>query len=450
MELRKEARDLLFCMLRKGDWITGEELSRMLGWNKKKVQQNIKWLMEDIGQEGNIETQKNKGYRVCRISECLRNEILKDAFYNEVYFNLDERRIILIMDLLFRRQYIPMDQLAEDYYLSKSVVFEEIRQMRRWFGRNDDIQLEVSPQRGIYIHGEEKDKRYACTAWGPLHVLQMTKIDPDAVQHYQESMEQAAEPLQQLLIDTGRFISGEEYSFLLRYIAMSRLRSSLGYYLPEMGEKPFEYTANLPDLFKQARPTVICDRIFARELSAAFQVPEACIRPIVPGLTYHFDDFTLNTFSGNHTDLGTVSNFDGGKMFADPENPMIGPLNSYGCLYNTNYAFTLKNGFFIGFAAGVDLTDLQAAWKNRRPGLLLRQRIATASAESYAEECASLGAQLVLPMHQDASCAENSDMNLFAQKVNGRFVQKNCTARMFNPQRLKWYSLESRICLDEN
>lgn len=212
----------------------------------------------------------------------------------------------------------------------------------------------------------------------------------------------------------------------------------------------FDHTANLPDLFKQARPTVICDRIFARELSAAFQVPEACICPIVPGLTYHFDDFTLNTFSGNHTDLGTVSNFDGGKMFADPENPMIGPLNSYGCLYNTNYAFTLKNGFFIGFAAGVDLTDLQAAWKNRRPGLLLRQRIATASAESYAEECASLGAQLVLPMHQDASCAENSDMNLFAQKVNGRFVQKNCTARMFNPQRLKWYSLESRICLDEN
>ena len=212
----------------------------------------------------------------------------------------------------------------------------------------------------------------------------------------------------------------------------------------------FDHTANLPDLFKQARPTVICDRIFARELSAAFQVPEACIHPIVPGLTYHFDDFTLNTFSGNHTDLGTVSNFDGGKMFADPENPMIGPLNSYGCLYNTNYAFTLKNGFFIGFAAGVDLTDLQAAWKNRRPGLLLRQRIATASAELYAEECASLGAQLVLPMHQDASCAENSDMNLFAQKVNGRFVQKNCTARMFNPQRLKWYSLESRICLDEN
>ena len=119
MELRKEARDLLFCMLRKGDWITGEELSRMLDWNKKKVQQNIKWLMEDIGQEGNIETQKNKGYRVCRISECLRNEILKDAFYNEVYFNLDERRIILIMDLLFRRQYIPMDQLA--LCLKKSV-----------------------------------------------------------------------------------------------------------------------------------------------------------------------------------------------------------------------------------------------------------------------------------------------------------------------------------------
>ncbi len=243
MKLRKEARDLLFCMLRKGDWITSEELSRMLEWNKKKVQQNMKWLIEDVGKEGCIETQKNKGYRVCRISERFRSEILKDTFYNEVYFNLDERRIILSMDLLFRRQYISMDQLAEDYYLSKSVVFEEIRQMRRWFGRNNDIQLEVSKQRGIYIHGEEKDKRYACTAWGPLHVLQMTKIDPDAVQCYQKSMEQAAEPLQQLLIDTGRFISGEEYSFILRYIAMSRLRSSLGYDLPEMSGKPTAYPA---------------------------------------------------------------------------------------------------------------------------------------------------------------------------------------------------------------
>ena len=243
MKLRKEARDLLFCMLRKGDWITSEELSRMLEWNKKKVQQNMKWLIEDVGKEGCIETQKNKGYRVCRISERFRSEILKDTFYNEVYFNLDERRIILSMDLLFRRQYISMDQLAEDYYLSKSVVFEEIRQMRRWFGRNNDIQLEVSKQRGIYIHGEEKDKRYACTAWGPLHVLQMIKIDPDAVQCYQKSMEQAAEPLQQLLIDTGRFISGEEYSFILRYIAMSRLRSSLGYDLPEMSGKPTAYPA---------------------------------------------------------------------------------------------------------------------------------------------------------------------------------------------------------------
>ena len=141
MKLRKEARDLLFCMLRKGDWITSEELSRMLEWNKKKVQQNMKWLIKDVGKEGCIETQKNKGYRVCRISKRFRSEILKDTFYNEVYFNLDERRIILSMDLLFRRQYISMDQLAEDYYLSKSVVFEEIRQMRRWFGRNNDIQL---------------------------------------------------------------------------------------------------------------------------------------------------------------------------------------------------------------------------------------------------------------------------------------------------------------------
>lgn len=211
----------------------------------------------------------------------------------------------------------------------------------------------------------------------------------------------------------------------------------------------FDHTANLPDVFQNNRPTVICDRIFARELSAAFHIPEACIHPIVPGLSYHFEDFMLNTFSGNHTDLGTVSNFDGGELFADPRNPAIGPLNSYGCLYNTNYAFTLKNGFSIGFAAGVDLTDLREAWRTCKPGLLLRQRIATTTAEKYAEECRSLGAQLVLPMHQDASSSENCDMNLFTQRVNEKFALENHTARMFNPKRLQWYSLESRICLSE-
>ena len=36
----------------------------------------------------------------------------------------------------------------------------------------------------------------------------------------------------------------------------------------------FDHTSDLPAVFKENSPIVICDRIFARELSAAYQVPE--------------------------------------------------------------------------------------------------------------------------------------------------------------------------------
>lgn len=36
----------------------------------------------------------------------------------------------------------------------------------------------------------------------------------------------------------------------------------------------FDHTSDLPAVFKENSPVVICDRIIARELSAAYQVPE--------------------------------------------------------------------------------------------------------------------------------------------------------------------------------
>ena len=208
----------------------------------------------------------------------------------------------------------------------------------------------------------------------------------------------------------------------------------------------FDHTANLPDVFKENSPLVICDQIFARELSSAFQIPEYNIFPIVPGMSYRFPSFQLDTIHGTHNDIGGACDLNGAK-FADAANPMIGPLNSYGCLFNTSFLFTLSNNFRIGFAAGVDVDGMAEAWRENGPDLLLRQRLVYAKPEEYAEDCKKLGGRLIVPMHHDACFDWNSDMNAYAETVNRIFAQSGRCMQMFNPQRMKWYTIRTEICV---
>lgn len=209
----------------------------------------------------------------------------------------------------------------------------------------------------------------------------------------------------------------------------------------------FDHTDNLADVFQKSSPIVICDGIFARELSAAFQIPEYRIFPIVTGMTYQFPSFRLDTIHGTHNDIGTVCDLTGGR-FADPASPMVGPLNSYGCLFNTSFLFTLTNHFRIGFAAGVDVDGMTRAWKDSGPDLLLRQRLVYARPEEFAKDCMDLGGQMVVPMHHDACFDWNSDMNAYTQEVNNLLKQSGTSMRMFNPQRMKWHTVQMGISID--
>lgn len=206
----------------------------------------------------------------------------------------------------------------------------------------------------------------------------------------------------------------------------------------------FDHTANLPNLFQSNSPIVICDRIFARELSCAYQILEYNICPILPGQTYRFPSFWLDTVQGRHNNIGSICDLEG-KQFQDPTYPKAGLLNSYGCLFNTSFLFTLPNHFRIGFAAGVDVAAMAEAWRDVGPNLLLRQRLVYAAPEEYAQDCMSLGGQMVVPMHHDASFDWNSDMNAYAKSVNQLFAENSSHLRMFNPKRMRWYTVQMGI-----
>ena len=127
----------------------------------------------------------------------------------------------------------------------------------------------------------------------------------------------------------------------------------------------FDHTSDLPAVFKENSPIVICDRIFTRELSAAYQVPEYNIWPIVPGMTYQFDSFRLDTVAGKHNDIGGPCDLEGAR-FGDPENTMVGPLNSYGCLFNTSFLFTLTTDRILMVKSFEKQFHLPQVWERHR------------------------------------------------------------------------------------
>ena len=231
----KEMRELIFCLLKEDNWITGDELSIRLGWNKKKIQNIIRRLSEKFGSQCVILSKKNRGYLLVGIYDELKRYLMQYIFYNDRYFNLEERKVMIILDLLFTNDYMPMGKLADKYFVSKTVIFEEIKNLKRWFGRINGLELEVSSKNGIKIHGDEMTKRYWGAAYGQLDILKLIGISQHLVMRYQSIIQMTSDFFLNEIIKDGVYISGEDFTFILRYIAMTELRNSYGFSLKDKG-----------------------------------------------------------------------------------------------------------------------------------------------------------------------------------------------------------------------
>ncbi len=232
-KLEKDMKDLLFYLLQEKDWITSEEISLDLGWNKKKVQQNIKKLSEDLGEKCSLSSKRNKGYLLVSMEDDLKKYLLNDLYYNETYFNLEKRKTMLAIDLLFRNDYIAMEKLAQQYYVSKTVIFEEIQGLKRWFSRIHGLDLEVSLKNGIKLHGDETTKRYWCAVYGQLDILKSIHLPQYPLLKYQTTMKLCSNYFMTQVAYHKTYICGEDFSLILRYVAMTVLRDTLGYALEE-------------------------------------------------------------------------------------------------------------------------------------------------------------------------------------------------------------------------
>ena len=191
----------------------------------------------------------------------------------------------------------------------------------------------------------------------------------------------------------------------------------------------------------------------AFELARVYDIPYAAVYPIYPGNTYYFDDFTLKTYPGAHDNRAfrekkfkrpsqMINDFAGSEGFGVPCPNQTGPLGS---MYNINFMIQTLNNFKIDFSAGRDYEEHAEHMRTECPNIMLRHRIRSYSPEEFAGQIEKMGAQLALPLHHNNARAKDEDLNEYFRKVNDVLISHGSSARAFNPEPYKWYSIHLSI-----
>lgn len=233
----KQEMDILVTLILRHGWVTGEELASVLGVSKKTVQQEIRRLGEELGEDCRIHSSQKKGYRLESLSDHLRRDMISDLEKNENHYNMRGRTSALALYLLFQQDFVTMDQLAETFFLSKSTVFSEVKTMKRWMGRQRGISLEVSGTRGVRVLGSELDRRFRCATFCMPGILCRLPGPETEWDRYEEELSLIRKGLGKDLAERNVRISGEDFGKVCRYLAVCLLRNRLGFSLDQEGEK---------------------------------------------------------------------------------------------------------------------------------------------------------------------------------------------------------------------
>ena len=103
------------------------------------------------------------------------------------------------------------------------------------------------------------------------------------------------------------------------------------------------------------------------------------------------------------------------------------------------------NNFKIDFSAGRDYEEHAEHMRTECPNIMLRHRIRSYSPDEFAGQIEKMGAQLALPLHHNNARAKDEDLNEYFRKVNDVLISHGSSARAFNPEPYKWYSIQLSI-----
>lgn len=159
-------KNIFLYLLNSGKALSGKELSKIFNVTTRTIRSDIKFLNEllkkyDIG----ISSSKQDGYFISDKQRAKGFEIAKEVFNKEI--NLmgipntpSERFAFIVFKLVFEIDYITMEEIADMLFVSKTTVYMDIQKIIEFLSEFSNLDLEISPIRGMKLKGDERSKRF--------------------------------------------------------------------------------------------------------------------------------------------------------------------------------------------------------------------------------------------------------------------------------------------------
>lgn len=212
-----------------------------------------------------------------------------------------------------------------------------------------------------------------------------------------------------------------------------------------------DHMANLEDVIRRFKPTVICHTGVAVEIAEVCEELElTSLYPVDYDGTYYLDGFRLNTFHGTHKPQRSTWRKSMAQGDAISQQPKLTRLHTLGGLFNMNFMLTLDNGFRIAFMGGLD-DGMSERLRTLRPNITLRNKIANGmDLESVARDWYGFmkgsWTQFVVPMHFEVWENQNPGFSERTfQRANELAQADGNPCRILSPKRTQWYTISSVV-----
>ncbi|MBB5326075.1 lichenan operon transcriptional antiterminator [Anoxybacillus tepidamans] len=168
--------------------LTSEYLANVIQVTSRTIRNDIKELEEILNKNGAlVKSSRGRGYELVVEDEALFRKWLKEMFQQDLSTvpNCSEERVqYLIKRLLLTEEYVKLEELADELFVSKSTVQNDLREVKNIL-KTYEIELEKRPNYGLKLKGKEMKLRFCMSEY----IFSRKEIDSKAEILPKEEME---------------------------------------------------------------------------------------------------------------------------------------------------------------------------------------------------------------------------------------------------------------------
>lgn len=160
--LTSRQENVLQTLLSEDTPMTGKYLGKINDVTSRTIREDIKVIDGLISSHGaSIEAVMGQGYQLIIQDEERFRHYLQSLLENETFIpkSPEERVIYLIKRLLLHDQYIKLDDLSNEMYVSRSTIQNDLNDVRKILSKYE-IELESRPNYGMKVKGRELQLRF--------------------------------------------------------------------------------------------------------------------------------------------------------------------------------------------------------------------------------------------------------------------------------------------------